>query len=64
VKSELYRADIGNVSFRSRSVKVPKRAELILSRVKGILIAIQSEYVVVFHRIMFITQTGRCFKAL
>ena len=42
-------ADMGKASLRSRSAKVRKRADLILSRVKGILIAIQSEHIVVFH---------------
>ena len=53
MKTELFRADgqrdrqadMEKASVRSRSAKVPKRADLILSRVKGILIAIQSEHV-------------------
>jgi len=59
VKSELFRedgqrdrqADMEKASLLSRSAKVPKRSDLILSRVKGILIAIQSERVVVFRQI-------------
>jgi hypothetical protein len=44
-------ADTGKASLRSRSAEVPKRTDLILKRVKGIVMAIQSEHVVVFHQI-------------
>lgn len=59
MKAELLRADgqrdrqtdMGRASVRSCSANVPKRADIALSRVKGILIAIQCEHVVVFHQI-------------
>lgn len=44
-------ADMGKASLRFRSAKVPDRADLILSRVKRILIAKKAEHVVIFHQI-------------
>jgi len=59
VKAELFRADgqrdrqadMGKASLRFRFAKVPKTADLILSRVKRILIANQAEHVVILHQI-------------